>query len=95
MSEIRLGDVIDDYCSRCRLLTNHSVVSQLDGIVKKVRCRTCNHEHDYRHGRGAAKRRSAPSAYEQVLASITAGRFGLPNLENEEAKKGRNRRKNQ
>ena len=28
MPEIRLGDIIDDYCSRCRLLTNHAVVDR-------------------------------------------------------------------
>ena len=76
MPEIRLGDVIDDYCSRCRLLSNHSVVSLLEGEVKKVRCRTCNHEHNYRHGRKAGRRRPQPTAYEQVLASITGVHLG-------------------
>ncbi len=93
MSEIRLGDVIDDYCGRCRLLTNHSVVSLLEGAVKKVRCRTCNHEHDYRHGRGAGRKRFQPSAFEQVLASITANRFGVPELEKDQAEK--KKRKNE
>lgn len=81
MSEIRLGDIIDDYCSRCRLLTNHSVVSLLGEQVKKVRCRTCSHEHDYRHGRGGRKKSSQPSAFEQVLASITRAPLGAPEPE--------------
>jgi hypothetical protein len=89
MSEIRLGDIIDDYCGRCRLLSNHAVVSLLVGEVKKVRCRTCNHEHNFRHGRGGNRRRSQPSAYEQVLASITGTRFGMP--EPQEKKKERKR----
>ena len=49
MSEMRLGDVIDDHCIKCRRVTNHSVVSILNGAAAKVRCRTCYHDHDYRH----------------------------------------------
>lgn len=75
MDSVRLGDVLDDYCSRCRLLTNHSAVAIVEDAVKKVRCRTCNHEHDYRHGQGAQKKsKKKPSAYEQVLASVLAGK---------------------
>jgi len=49
MSEFRLGDVIDDHCVKCRRITNHSIVSLLTGAPAKVRCRTCYHDHDYRH----------------------------------------------
>jgi len=46
--DFRLGDVIDDYCVKCRRLTNHSIVSLVDGTAAKVRCRTCYSDHDYR-----------------------------------------------
>ena len=49
MGELRLGDVIDDFCVKCRRLTNHSIVSLLEGKAAKVRCRTCYSDHDYRH----------------------------------------------
>ena len=49
MRESRLGDVIDDYCVKCRRLTNHSIVSLLEGAAAKVRCRTCYSDHDYRN----------------------------------------------
>ncbi len=49
MGEQRLGDVIDDYCVKCRRVTNHSIVSLVDSQAAKVRCRTCYHDHDYRH----------------------------------------------
>ncbi len=79
MHTFRLGDVLDDYCTRCRLLTNHSVVAIVDDAVKKVRCRTCNHEHDYRQGQGGQKKKEKQSAYEQVLASVLAGKaMGAP-----------------
>jgi hypothetical protein len=49
MTELRLGDEVDDHCIKCRRLTNHSVVSLLDGEIAKVRCRSCYHEHSYLH----------------------------------------------
>ncbi len=47
--DARLGDVIDDYCIKCKRLTNHAVVSLMEGQPAKVRCRTCYNDHDYRH----------------------------------------------
>jgi len=45
----RLGDDIDDFCIRCKRLTNHLVVSVMNNEPAKVRCRTCHSDHDYRH----------------------------------------------
>jgi len=70
---MRLGDVIDDYCSRCKLSTNHSVVSMLGEEVKKVRCRTCDHEHNYRRNKGGKSRlggMTRQEAFDKVLASV-------------------------
>ena len=66
---LRLGDLIDDYCPRCRLLLNHAVASIMGGRVVKVICKTCYTEHAYRHGEGGKKK--APgrmTLFEQVLA---------------------------
>ena len=49
MREPRLGDIIDDYCVKCKRIMNHSVVSILNEEPAKVRCRTCHSDHDYRH----------------------------------------------
>lgn len=49
MPDLRLGDVIDDYCVKCRRLTNHSIVSLMSGAAAKVRCRTCYSDHDFRN----------------------------------------------
>lgn len=77
MSVVRLGDIIDDHCTRCHMLTDHSVVSMIGEDVKKVRCRTCSNEHNFRHGQGGKpKKPKKLSAYEEVLASITAGMPG-------------------
>ncbi len=71
-SEYRLGDLIDDFCPRCRLLLNHAVASLVERKVVKVICQTCHSEHPYRRGEGG-KKKKPPSAraglFEQVLSN--------------------------
>jgi uncharacterized Zn finger protein (UPF0148 family) len=70
-SALRLGDLIDDYCPRCRLLLNHAVASMIEGNVVKVICQTCYSEHAYHHGKERKKKPGSSRAtlFEQVLAS--------------------------
>ena len=49
MREHRLGDIIDDYCVKCKQIMNHAIVSMAGADPAKVRCRTCHNDHDYRH----------------------------------------------
>ena len=68
---VRLGDVIDDYCPRCRLVMNHGVVGMIGDEIKKVRCNTCMSEHQFRHGQLPASRRKAQGKlFEEVLKGI-------------------------
>jgi len=69
-SELKLGDTIDDYCSRCQLLMDHYVVSLVETEVRKVRCQTCGNEHNYRHGKGGKKKDTVKSLYDQVAAGL-------------------------
>ncbi|HZO53868.1 MAG TPA: hypothetical protein VFB63_14220 [Bryobacteraceae bacterium] len=48
MFELRLGDDIDDFCVKCKRITNHSIVSMYKEEAAKVRCKSCYSEHDYR-----------------------------------------------
>ncbi len=67
----RLGDVIDDYCSRCSLIMNHAVVGLVEDEVKRVRCNTCMNEHAYRRARMPRKKKdSVQDLFGQVLARI-------------------------
>ena len=70
--QLRLGDILDDYCPRERRLTNHAVVALVGPDVKQVRCTTCDAEHAYKHAKVPRQRKKdeAPAAlYAQVLAS--------------------------
>lgn len=65
----RLGDLIDDYCPRCRLLLNHAIASMVGNQVAKVICQTCLSEHPYMDGREAKKKKSPrETLFDQVLA---------------------------
>lgn len=68
--QLRLGDILDDYCPRERRLTNHAVVAMVGDEVKQTRCATCDSEHEYKHARVPRQRRkSEPAAlYSQVAA---------------------------
>ena len=81
-AHMRLGDTIDDYCSRCKRTSNHSVVSLGDEDAKKVRCRTCNYEHNNRKNRGGKKEMTAKEAFDKVLASVMGQQQGIPNKPN-------------
>jgi hypothetical protein len=70
----RLGDLLDDYCPRCRLLLNHAIASMVEGEVAKVICQTCFTEHPYRHGEGGKKKAPDPRStlFDQVMAKMPA-----------------------
>jgi hypothetical protein len=69
--QLRLGDILDDYCPRERRLTNHAVVAMIGADVKQTRCTTCDAEHEYKHAKVPRQRRKAdspPALYSQVAA---------------------------
>ena len=70
--QLRLGDILDDYCPRERRVTNHVIVAMIAEDVKQVRCTTCDADHDFKHAKVPRQRRKAetPAAlYAQVLAA--------------------------
>ena len=75
MPEMRLGDVIDDFCVKCRRVTNHSIVSIINGEAAKVRCRTCYHDHDYRHEQAPPSKKDLKKAelFKEVLSTVAPG----------------------
>jgi hypothetical protein len=74
MGELRLGDIIDDYCVKCRRVTNHAVVSLMDGKAAKVRCRTCYSDHDFRNEQAPPSKKDLKKAalFAEVLSNSGA-----------------------
>lgn len=81
MDEQRLGDVIDDHCIKCRRITNHSIVSLVNGEAAKVRCRTCYHDHDYRHEQAPPSKKDLKKLEEQAAALSENGQVSEDVLE--------------
>src|SRR5215469_11383153 len=74
MGELRLGDIIDDYCVKCRRVTNHAIVSLMDGKAAKVRCRTCYSDHDFRNEQAPPSKKDLKKAalFAEVLSNAGA-----------------------
>jgi hypothetical protein len=80
MREPRLGDIIDDYCVKCKRIMNHAVVSLLNGEPAKVRCRTCHNDHDYRHEQAPPPKVDTrkQALFNEVLAKVAPGSAAGP-----------------
>jgi hypothetical protein len=72
MREYRLGDIIDDYCIKCKQIMNHAIVSMLNADPAKVRCRTCHNDHDYRHEQAPPPKVDLrkQALFQEVLAKV-------------------------
>jgi hypothetical protein len=71
--QLRLGDILDDYCPRERRLANHTVVAMVGNDVRLTRCTTCDTEHPYKGGKAPRlrkKKTSVEEAYDEVLESV-------------------------
>jgi len=70
--QLRLGDILDDYCPRERRLTNHVVVAMVGDDVKQTRCTTCDADHTYKHAKVPRPRRKvgAPPALHAPSSAV-------------------------
>jgi hypothetical protein len=71
--QLRLGDILDDYCPRERRITNHAVVAMVGEEIKQTRCTTCDSDHEYKHAKVPATRKkkdTMSAAFSEVLASV-------------------------
>jgi hypothetical protein len=60
MSSKRLsaGDYIEARCTRCRTTTNHTIIAMVEERPVRVRCNTCDGDHNYRAPRKEAAGRT-------------------------------------
>lgn len=72
MREHRLGDIIDDYCVKCKQIMNHAIVSMVGPEPAKVRCRTCHSDHDYRREQAPPPKvdMRKQALFQEVLAKV-------------------------
>ena len=56
---LSVGDNIDAYCLKCKLVLAHLILFKVDGVVSRVKCKTCGAEHKYRGTTPGAKKKVA------------------------------------
>src|SRR4051794_35389675 len=70
--QLRLGDILDDYCPRERRITNHAVVAMVGADVKQTRCTTCDADHEFKHAKVPRQRRK-PNTGAALSSQVRAG----------------------
>jgi hypothetical protein len=73
LRQLRLGDILDDYCPRERRLANHTIVAMVGKEIRLTRCTTCDTEHPFKGGkepRLRKKKSAVAEAYDAVLESV-------------------------
>ncbi|NOZ70200.1 MAG: hypothetical protein GXP46_13385 [Deferribacteres bacterium] len=50
------GDYIEAWCTKCRLELGHTIVAMVDNAPRRVKCNTCNSEHNFRAKPSGKKR---------------------------------------
>jgi hypothetical protein len=55
MSKIAVGSDVEAYCTKCKMVLAHAVVAMEGAKPRRVRCNTCNGEHNFRASKPVAK----------------------------------------
>jgi hypothetical protein len=55
MVKIAVGSDVEAYCTKCRMVLAHAVVAMEGAKPRRVRCNTCNGEHNFRATKPVAK----------------------------------------
>ncbi len=69
---VTVGDPIDAYCLKCKLLLSHVILFKVEGKVSRVKCKTCGAEHKYRGTLPGAKKTAAARTPGAVRTKKTA-----------------------
>jgi hypothetical protein len=69
-----IGDNIDAYCLKCKLMLAHVIMFKVEGDISKVKCNTCGAQHKYRAKMPAPKKSavSRPPTLKEGIAKRAA-----------------------
>lgn len=80
-----VGENIDAYCLKCKLLLAHVILFKVNGAVSRVKCKTCGAEHKYRGATSPAKKsdtskslpRKTAATKKPVASKLSDGQIAL------------------
>jgi hypothetical protein len=65
MKALKVGGDIDAFCTRCKMELGHTILAMVGTRPARVRCNTCQGEHNYRGTSAPAPRKAASAAREK------------------------------
>ena len=60
--QLAAGDPIEARCTKCRKITNHTIVAMKETVPAKVECNTCQGQHLYRKPKAAPQTAATKAA---------------------------------
>jgi hypothetical protein len=63
----RVGGDVDSFCTKCKMLLGHTILAMVGERPKRVRCNTCQGEHNYRASAAPPVKRSSAAAREKAV----------------------------
>ena len=64
--QLSAGDYVESRCTRCRTVTNHTIIAMVGDTPARVRCNTCASDHKYYPVRPAAPAKTAKTGGERA-----------------------------
>lgn len=73
------GEDIESWCTKCKMELEHTIVAMVGNLPKRVKCNTCNSEHNYRSkparksntGASGQKKKPLGKSYKDYLTLLT------------------------
>src|SRR5437870_13587314 len=69
---LKVGGDIDAWCTKCKMTLGHTILAMVGTKPARVRCNTCQGEHNYRGASEPVKRASSASREKPVVTSWEA-----------------------
>ena len=60
MTKIAVGSEVEAYCTKCKLVLAHTIIAMQGTKTRRVKCNTCNGEHNYRATKPVGKAPAKP-----------------------------------
>ena len=75
-----VGENIDAYCLKCKLVLAHIVLFEVGGVVNRVKCKTCGAEHKYRGVKSPAAEKETRARVSKDKKTKTPSRSSSINI---------------
>jgi hypothetical protein len=62
----RVGGEADAFCTKCKMLLGHTILAMVGTRVARVRCNTCQGEHNFRKTEAKARAPRAPAGHKHA-----------------------------